>query len=1006
MLYRVAYIFVIITGLTGLVYQVTWHQYISFFLGSHAMAAALVLAVFFLFLSLGYAVLGRNIHRIPIANKLFVYGIIEALIGLYALISPRLFHLLIDFMPAGAQSPVSDFALGFVFTTAYIGIPTFLMGTTIPLLTQALAHDYESSHGTHAAVYGLNTLGAVFGALLAGFVLINIWGLPLTLLKAGILNILIGFATWIIWKARPLGFQGITPEAEAVSQPSPSGTRSPIYSRGWIVLLLVVSFASGFYVFSLETLMIRVAGLVLGSSKYTYAMIVAAFILGIALGSLWVGRRRISGPRFFLGVQSALLVSAILLYLIVPVLPEWFARVRVLFAPSYLNIPYYWVAVFLLFATILLIPVALMGMNLPLIFNYLRSRGLFLSQTVGRIYAINTLGSVLGALVGGYLLYFWLTWDGVFRFNLVLIALTLPFVAALAGMKRGVAAVAAALPLLVVLALPKWDDHAFLPAASNISGTNSTDTSLGPILERLREGMTLEFTYHGADAHVGVIRRGGVPSLLIDGNPNTGGGDWELRAMNAIYPLSFAPRAKSAFVVGLGGGLSTSIFAEMPGMERVLVSEIARGVIKALPYFDEQNADFTTQPYYTKADFVAADAIKMLRASPERFDIIVSEPNHPWVAGVENLFSVEFLSLIRDRLTDEGVYCQWFPLFVSEPGAVLTILNTFTGVFPHVRAFAVGGGTFSILASNRPLKADIAHMQAVLSQLEHRLTPQASPFTDPYVLLGTEVLSEWALKAVVEDFPVVHAFEFPVIGASASRARFAGVGASMTTDVMDRLHRLPSANDASARMLLEDVRGQLEAVDLDRVQAQIKQRGELAELVIPRLWYQRRTWFDGEPDWPSLEERRLLSYVSGLSDDFPAHLLPAQHEEPVVDVDVLEMVGFSEAGMEASGAPGAANVAAGSASPRSDSEKLTLAASLFNVYRQLIRARVPARLDRVIEAMPEKCESVRCVTLQQAIVQTAMSDRSEAEQLNQLDLRKTEGRAKISALFNQLQESM
>ena len=370
MLYRLAYVFVLVTGFTGLVYQVTWHQYLSFYLGSHAMAAALVLAVFFLFLSLGYGVLGRNIHHIPIRNKLFVYGIIEALIGFYALLSPPLFHLLMQYLPAGGQSQAGDFVLGFFFTTAYIGVPTFLMGTTIPILTQALARNYETSHGTHAAVYGLNTLGAVFGALLTGFVLIEAWGLPLTLLNTGILNILVGFATYVIWKARPLAFSGVAPELSPPTGPRANQTAQGATSRGWVLLLLTVSFASGFYVFSLENVMIRLAGLIIGSSQYTFSMIVAAFILGIALGSLWVGRRRVRGPGFFLAVQVALLVSSVVLYLIVPMLPEWFARIRVLIAPAYLNIPYYWTAVFGLFALILLVPVALMSIKLPLIFSY------------------------------------------------------------------------------------------------------------------------------------------------------------------------------------------------------------------------------------------------------------------------------------------------------------------------------------------------------------------------------------------------------------------------------------------------------------------------------------------------------------------------------------------------------------------------------------------------------------------------------------------------------------
>jgi len=998
MLYRLAFVFVFTTGFTGLVYQVTWHKYLAFQLGSHALATALVLAVFFLFLSLGYFALGRNIHRIPVKNKLFVYGIIEALIGFYALVSPPLFHLLADWLPPGGGSQTGDFLLGFGFTTLYIGIPTFLMGTTIPVLTQALARDYESSHATHAAVYGLNTLGAVLGALLTGFVLIEHWGLPLTLLNTGILNILIGFATYLIWKARPDSFAGVAPETaptvevtveEKVEEPRTDA------APGWVLLLFFVSFASGFYVFSLENVMIRLAGLVIGSSNYTFAMIVAAFILGIALGSLWVGRRVVRGPRFFLGVQLALLASSVLLYLLVPSLPEWFARVRVIFAPAFINIPLYWTAVFVLFALILLLPVALMGMNLPLIFNYLRSRGLFLSQTVGRIYAVNTLGSVLGSLIGGYLLFFVLRWDGVFRFNLALIALTIPFILGLAGYRRALVAGAALLPVLVFFALPRWDDNAFLPAPANIIGVSPTDTSLEPGLERLRRDRSLEYVYHGPAAHIGVLRgENDEPQLHINGNPNTGGSDWELRAMNAIYPLSFVREPKSAFVVGLGGGLSASIFAEMPSIERVLVSEIAIGAIKALPYFDEQNADFTTQPYFDKVEFVPADAIKVLRSTQERFDVIVSEPNHPWVAGVENLFTVEFLTEVRDRLTDDGVYCQWFPLFVAEPGIVLTILNTFREVFPEVRAFSTGGGTLSILASKQPLAADLQQVRTVLNQVEHRLEARESDFVDPYFLLATEVLNPWALDEALGDFDATQTFEFPVIASNSFRAKFAGVRSTLTGSVMDRLHRLPP-EEPGARMLLEQIRTDIQAEDLDRIQASIARRGELPRLVLPRLWYQRNTWFENPPEWPPEPQRAVLAYVSGLTNAFPAHLRE-RGQTPSAD---------AAARANESNYAAKVSVSATGTDPLGESDaatKLSVARNLFDIYRQLIRAHVPADLRRVIREAPEGCETVECAALQRAIVITAMKDSKAAKELNELDIVSTENRARISSLFDQL----
>jgi spermidine synthase len=999
MVYRLAFLFVILTGFTGLVYQVTWHKYLSFYLGSHAMAAAQVLAVFFLFLSLGYSFLGRNIHRIPLRNKLFLYGIIEALIGFYAVLSPEIFHWLVALLPPGGQSPTSDFLLGFLFTTLYIGIPTFLMGTTIPVLTQALSRDFETAHGTHAAVYGLNTLGAVFGALLTGFVLIEIWGLPLTLLNTGILNIAIGLATWLMWKARPDDFAGVAPDHGPSSNTAAASGDAPLRA-GWVALLYAVSFASGFYVFSLENLMIRLAGLFIGSSGYTFAMIVAAFILGIALGSLWVGRRKITGPRFFLWVQVALLLSSVLLYLLVPVLPEWFARIRVIFAPSYINIPLYWTAVFTVFAAILLVPVALMGMNLPLIFNYLRSRGLFLSQTVGRIYGINTLGSVLGSLVGGYLLFFVLDWSGVFRFNLALIALTLPFILLLSGIRRVVPLAASALAFIAVLLLPPWDDKAFLPSASLITRAASTATSLEPTLDELRRSAELLFVYHGPAAHIGVLEMDGEPQLHINGNPNTGRGDWELRAMNALYPLSFVKDPERVFVVGLGGGLSASIFAEHPSIERVLVSEIAIGAIKALPWFDVQNADFTTQPYYDKVEFVAADAIKVLRSSNERFDVIVSEPNHPWVAGVENLFSVEFLTEVRDRLSDDGVYCQWFPLFVTEPDTVLTILNTFRQVFPDVRAFSTGGGTLSILASRQPLEPDLAHIRGVIDQYRHRLEPRESVFVDPELVLATEVLNDWMLTQIVHEYPATHTFEFPVVASASFRAKFAGVGSSFRDSVVERLHSVAPEIELESRMLYEQLRPELEKDFFNRARRVLSARGDTAVVSLPRLWYQHTTWFGEQPDWPEAEDRAMLAYVSGLDDAFPAHLLESDEE-----IDPVALPGAEDTD---SATPETTGISSVPAMASADNEDLALNAAmrLYAVYRELIRAQVPARLDRVVAAVPPECDDRRCAELQRAIVFTALQGNAQARALNELDLRDDESVSEIRELFRQLRQGV
>ena len=173
-------------------------------------------------------------------------------------------------------------------------------------------------------------------------------------------------------------------------------------------------------------------------------------------------------------------------------------------------------------------------------------------------------------------------------------------------------------------------------------------------------------------------------------------------------------------------------------------------------------------------------------------------------------FRSEFLTIVRDRLTEDGVYCQWFPLFQSEPGAVLAILNTFRQVFPEVRAFSTGGGTLSILASKKPLRADTDRLERVNAQVGHRLEANDSPFAEPLFVLATEALSDAAVSRIVDDYSAVQTFEFPVIAAAAFRASFAGVITSFSNQIAGRLHTvIPDAEPGSA-MLYEAVRGQLD----------------------------------------------------------------------------------------------------------------------------------------------------------------------------------------------------
>lgn len=961
MLYRIAYLFVFATGFTGLVYQVTWHKYLSFHLGSHAMATSLVLAVFFLFLSLGYSVLGKNIHRIKLKNKLFLYGIIEALIGFYAVISPNIFQVLTAVIPAGSPSVGQNFVLGFITTSLLIGFPTFLMGTTIPVLTQALSRHFEGSHGTHAVVYGLNTLGAVFGAILAGFIFVRTWGLPLTLLNMGLLNIAIGFVTWLIWKWQPNSFVGTTPSEIKEATQTPDEIR-------WKWVLYGISFASGFYVFSLENLMIRVAGLVLGSSSYTYPIIVAAFITGIAIGSLIISKKERISQRFFFCVQLALLTSATTLYFAITELPEWFARIRIVFQSAYINIPIYWTTVFIAFTFILLVPVALMGMNLPLIFNFLRSRGHFLSQTVGRIYGINTLGSVLGSIVGGYFLFYLFRWDGVFKFNLFLILATLfIFLVLIKSFKdRLLSFLLLGLVGIGILMIPAWDDEKFIPSPALLTSAVPTDFTIQPQVDRLRSSFPVQFSDFGPSAHVGVVDSGGAPQLLINGNPNTDAADYLVRAMNAVYPLSFVDTPEEIFVVGLGGGLSTSIFAQHPAVRNVLVSEIAGGAIKALPFFDVQNEDFTTQPYFGKAEFIAADAINVLRSRDQKYDVIVSEPNHPWVAGVENLFSVEFLTEVRDSLNEGGVYCQWFPLFGVEENTVLTILNTLDSVFPHLRMFSAGTGALSIVASSEPIEADLDRLIRNGEIFAGRF--ENTPFADPLHILATELASPWQIDQALIDFPIIHSFEFPVIADASFRAKFARQSVSFADSVLARVVSFAPEGESDALLLHESIP---ETNTLSFIEEALKLTIESPSTHFvnrARVWHKHMQTFEAQPDWISEELHELMMYIGGRSEQFPNNLLPDDFSE--TDRTLLD-----------------------------EAMRVEVARGLFSIYRQFLNSQVTADIRLVLNEFPQDCTETACTRLKQAVLPYVFGNTHEITRMTQLPPAQDETARLVDAKF-------
>jgi spermidine synthase len=681
-----ALLLTVLTGFSGLVYQVTWQKYLASLLGSHSEATCAVLGIFLGGLSLGYALFGRLARRLVAgapargghAGLLPAYGAVEAGIGLYALAFPALFGAAQSASLALPPQPeLLSFSLDVVLTALLIGPPTVLMGGTIPLLTQGLSRGLDDATRFHSFVYGFNTAGAFVGALAAGFVLVPALGLGATVRAMGCVNLAAGLA-FVALRRRELP---APPAPPAEVSPLPEG-----FARYVGVALL-----AGFAMMTLQTALNRVGALALGASQFTFSMVVACFVLCIALGSFAVSALDRIPRGLLAGSQWALVLYLLAAYPAVADAPFHAQVLRVALADAGPNA--FHAAVFVCLLGLALLPLGLSGALLPLLFHELRRESADLGDTAGRLYAWNTLGSLCGALLGGYVLLFWIDLHATWRLATLALAMGAALLTAGSvprGRALGGAGLAAA--ALALAALPEWPaEHmnaglfrAPLEAAPLAGGPDAYFASL-----REHWGPPGRMRFHTDDpvASVAVLAThaaGGREGLSIVTNGKSDGNtpdDDATMVLASLLPALLSERCERAFVVGWGTGISVGELAALSATREVVVAEISPGVMQAAPLFAPHNRDALTSP---KTHVVRRDAYRALLRSQGRFDVIVSEPSNPWTTGVEMLFSLEFLRAARARLSDGGVYAQWFHTYETDDETVALVLRTYREAFEHV----------------------------------------------------------------------------------------------------------------------------------------------------------------------------------------------------------------------------------------------------------------------------------------------------------------------------------
>ncbi|MFQ5559449.1 MAG: fused MFS/spermidine synthase [Nitrospinota bacterium] len=689
------YIVIFLTGSAGLIYQVTWQKYLSRILGSDTFATAIILATFLGGLSLGYFVCGKR--STLTTNNLKSYALLEGVIGVWCLSFSHIFALVENMTRDWSFTPPFGIVFQGVFCSIILmAVPTICMGGTLPFLTRGISRTVADASRIHARIYAVNTAGAFLGALAAGFFLIPRFGLPGTMERTALFNVA---ALFIVLFLSRFFEQTGTVEKRGDVQPGKQviEEKTSIFPA-WILYL--VGFLSGFYVMTLENVLIRVVNFSIGGSSYSFSLIVAVFVLSIAVGSYMVSHFKRFGDSLLFLNQLFITLSLFLLYLSLDSWPYWTHVIRVLFQSNSPGFWAYYSFLFLFFGAVLFLPICLMGATLPIAFHELKRDIHTVGKHSGYLFSFNTIGSLAGSLIGGILFFYFLNLSEVFLTTVLLAAFSMSVTAWL--FRKVLFGVSVVMVFLIGVCLfqdPFFDKtHFSLSPFYNRTPLPYSFEGAEGFFENFNKRRGLVFYNDGPAATVSVTEKYSSRAIVVNGKPDSSTlGDIYTLKLSAHIPALLGHSRTKVMVIGMGTGVTAGEFTLYDDIEDIDIAEISPSVIQALPHFKKYTYDVGADP---RVKIHTGDAFRILSRSKKKWDIIVSEPSNPWVTGVDLLFSQEFYQLVNKRLTSEGVLLQWLQTYDTSPEIFGRVLNTLEQEFSEVRIFFSTAGDALILASN------------------------------------------------------------------------------------------------------------------------------------------------------------------------------------------------------------------------------------------------------------------------------------------------------------------
>jgi len=725
--------------------------------GATTFAISTVLTAFMAGLALGAYAAGPWVDRR--SRPVMIYGALELCIGLYALAVPALFAGLTPAYRIVWERFAPRFYLfsmiRFVAVGGVLLVPTFLMGATLPVLARFCVRTRELIGADVGTLYAVNTLGAVMGALGSGFLLIPFAGVQWTIWLTAALNLAIGLFAIVLGSRVGLACVVEAPEQEALPDADEHPSRT--------VAAVMVAFAlSGFAAMGYEVAWSRTLSLIIGSSVYAFTLMLATFLFGLAAGGMLAARlpARFArhSPALIAVTQLLVAVTAYGAALAMGELPYiftvWFKRFG----------QYgYWrltVMEFVLAAGVMLAPTVLLGAMFPLAVRVCAATVTRLGKSVGTVYAVNTVGAILGSFCAGWVLIPAL---GISRTILVCVTVNVAAgMVAIWGSRRQTALCAALMAAGGCLALSVWlRPPAWEPLIMS-SGMYKyvDDMEDGPVSRaRFRsyvaDDYDLLYYREGLTSTVTVAKHKQTGNLWMATNGKidaSSGTDMPTQLLTGHLPMLLAPNPQDVLVVGFASGVTVGAVAAHP-VRKIVAVEIEAAVIEGSRFFNAINRNPLANTRRVK--LIVDDARNYMLVTDRTFDAIISEPSNPWITGASNLFTREYFKLGKARLREDGIFAQWLQLYGMAEHDLRSLLATFASVFEHVLVFETIEMTDLILVgSSEELKIDVPRITRRLRRPEvsaslRIIEVNGMPRLLSYFLMGTREVREFARHAAL-----------------------------------------------------------------------------------------------------------------------------------------------------------------------------------------------------------------------------------------------------------------